>query len=145
MSHVEHEITINATPAQVFAALLDVGQAPKWMANLQEVRSITGRALGDSFEWTFRMAGLTFKGKTVFAAIEPNQYLREDGSGDLTNSWEWHLSPSGASTTHVRVGIEYTVPGGAVLGALANKLFVERQNDKDLQQSLDNLKRILEG
>ncbi len=145
MSHVEHEITINTTPARVFAALLAVEQAPQWMANLQEVHTITGRSVGDSFEWTFRMAGLTFKGKTVFAAIEPNQYLREDGSGDLTNSWEWRLSPTITGATQVRVGVEYTVPGGAVLGALANKLFVERQNEKDLKQSLDDLKRKLEG
>src|SRR5690349_10615010 len=129
MSFVEQEITIAAAPEKVFQALLAVEQAPQWIANLEEVRNVTGRAVGDSFDWTFRMTGLPFKGKTVFTSVVTNQHLREEGSGDLTNAWDWKLEPTRDGGTHIRVGIEYTVPGGAVLGAALNKLFVERQNE----------------
>jgi uncharacterized membrane protein len=144
MSYVEHETTIDAPPETVFATLLDIPNAPKWVVNLQEVHNITGSGQGDSFEWTFRMAGLPFKGKTVFAALVPNEHLREEGSGDLTNAWDWRLAPAGDGT-RVKVGIEYTVPGGALIGAALNKLFVERQNEQDLRKTLENLKRRLES
>jgi uncharacterized membrane protein len=145
MSSVEHETFINAPVEDVFAALLQVEDAPAWMAGLEEVHNVTGRGLGDSFEWTFKMAGkLTFHGRTVFAALEPGRYLREEGSGDLTNAWDWRLSPE-MSGTLVRVRVEYVVPGGAFLGAIADKLFVERQNQSDLEQSLAQLKARLEG
>ncbi|HWQ15563.1 MAG TPA: SRPBCC family protein [Roseiflexaceae bacterium] len=143
MSYVEHETTIDAPPETVFAALLDIQHAPAWVVNLEEVRNITGSALGDSFEWTFRMAGLPFKGRTVFTALTPNEHLREEGSGDLTSTWDWRLAPEGEGT-RVKVGIDYTVPGGALIGAALNKLFVERQNEKDLRQTLENLRRRLE-
>jgi uncharacterized membrane protein len=87
---------------------------------------------------------LTFRGKTTFAAIEPGRYLREEGSGDLSNVWVWRLTPE-MSGTQVHVRIDYTVPGGALIGGILDKLFVERQNQKDLEQTLSNLKQMLEG
>lgn len=145
MSSVEHEVVVNVPVETVFAALLRIEDVPRWMVGLEEVRNLSGLSVGDTFDWTFKMAGkLTFRGKTTFTAIEPNRYLREDGSGDLTNSWEWWLTPE-MSGTRVKVRIEYIVPGGAVFGAIADKLFVERQNQKDLEQSIANLCKILEG
>jgi uncharacterized membrane protein len=145
MSSVEHEIFVNVPVDTVFEALMRVEEAPRWMVGLEEVRNLTGRKVGDSFDWTFKMAGkLTFRGKTTFAAIEPNRYLREEGSGDLTNAWDWRLMPD-MSGTRIKVRVDYVVPGGAVFGAIADKLFVERQNQKDLEQSLLNLQKILEG
>jgi uncharacterized membrane protein len=145
MSSVEHSIFINVPVDTVFEALLRVEDAPKWVVGLEEVHDVTGRNVGDTFAWTFKMAGtLTFRGKTTFAAIEPGRYLREEGSGDLSNVWEWHLTPE-MSGTQVHVRIDYTVPGGALIGGILDKLFVERQNQKDLEQTLSNLQKMLEG
>jgi uncharacterized membrane protein len=145
MSAVEHEVVVNVPVDAVYAALLRIADVPRWMVGLEEVRNLTGLGVGDSFDWTFKMAGkLTFRGRTTFTAMEPNRYLREDGTGDLTDAWEWWLTPE-MSGTRVRVRIEYVVPGGSVLGAIADKLFVERQNQRDLEQSIANLKQILEG
>ena len=145
MSQVEHEIFINVPSDELYAALLRVEDAPKWMEGLEEVHDVSGRGQGDSFKWTFKMAGrLTFHGQTVFAVVQPDSYLREEGSGDLTNAWDWRLFPEMAGT-RVKVRVEYTVPGGAMIGAVLDKLFVEKQNQKDLEQSLANLKQLLEG
>jgi len=145
MSSVTHAAFINVPAETVFAKLLEVEAAPAWMVGLEEVHDVTGRKVGDSFAWTFKMAGkLTFHGRTTFAAIEPARHLREEGRGDLTNTWSWWLEPQ-QSGTQVRVQVEYTVPGGALIGGILDKLFVERQNQKDLEQSLSNLKQLLEG
>lgn len=145
MSAVEHAVVIGVPVEQVYAAILQVEEAPHWMVGLQEVHRVSGRAVGDGFDWVFKMAGsLTFKGHTTFGALEPDRYVREDGSGDLTNTWHWRLAPE-LSGTRVHVVVEYTVPGGNLLGGVLDKLFVERQNQKDLEQSLNNLRRRLEG
>lgn len=145
MSQVEHEAFINVPVERVFAQLLQVEDAPRWMVGLEDVRNVTGRSQGDGFDWTFKMAGtLTFRGRTVFGVVEPNRYLREDGSGDLSNIMHWRVAPE-ASGTRLKVRIEYTVPGGSVIGGLLDKLFVERQNQKDLEQSVAALKQLLEG
>jgi hypothetical protein len=46
--------------------------------------------------------------------------------------------------TQLDVSIDYTVPGAA-LGALADKLVIEKQNRKELAESLATLKAKLEG
>lgn len=145
MSHVEHKALINVPVEDVFAALLRVEDAPKWMVGLETVTNVTGHGQGDSFDWTFKMAGtLSFRGKTVLAVVQPSSYLREDGSGEMTNTMHWRLAPEGSGTRlHVRV--DYVVPGGAVLGGILDKIFVERQNQKDIEQSVANLKRLLKG
>ncbi len=46
--------------------------------------------------------------------------------------------------TKLTLTIDYDVPGPA-LGALADKLVIERQNKKELDQALINLKQRLES
>lgn len=145
MSHVEHQAFIGVPVEEVFAALLRVEEAPRWLVGLEEVHHVTGRNQGDTFDWTFKMAGaLTFKGRTTFGVVEPGRYLREDGSGDLNNTMHWRLTPE-LSGTQLHVRVDYTVPGGSLLGGILDKLFVERQNQKDIETSVANLKRLLEG
>jgi uncharacterized membrane protein len=143
MTHIAQEIAINAPIGVVFRKLLDVETSPEWMSNLEEVRNVTGHNVGASFDWTFKMAGRPFKGTTIFAEIVPNDRLVEESTGGITSKWDWHLTPLPDGGTNVRVAVDYTVPG-SFLGAIADKLFIERQNEKDLRQSLSNLKQMLE-
>jgi uncharacterized membrane protein len=144
MAHIEQEITVNAPVEAVFRKLLEPETATEWLTNLQEVRNLTGKEVGATYEWTFNMAGrMPFKGKNTFTAIVPNQRVQYESSGGITSAWDWQLTPTPDGATRVRVTVDYTVPG-AVLGAIADKLFIERQNEKDLRQSLANLKRLVE-
>jgi uncharacterized membrane protein len=45
--------------------------------------------------------------------------------------------------THIDVEIEYTVPG-SVLGRIANSLFIEKLQENATDQTLANLKAMLE-
>ncbi len=42
------------------------------------------------------------------------------------------------------VTIDYTLPG-AVLGRIANRLVVERMQERSIEQTLENLKLLCEG
>jgi uncharacterized membrane protein len=143
MAHIEQEVSINAPVGAVFQKLMEPETAPEWMASLQDVHNVTGHEVGESYEWSFKMAGRPFHGKTVFMEIEPNQRVREESSGGISSTWDWRLTPTAAGGTELHVAVDYTVPG-SILGAIADKLFIERQNEKDLRQSLENLKHMCE-
>jgi uncharacterized membrane protein len=90
------------------------------------------------------MAGrLPLKGKNTFTAIVPNERVSWEGKGGVDSTWDWRLAPTSEGGTHLRVIVDYSVPG-SFLGAIADKLFIERQNEKDLRQTLANLKQLLE-
>ena len=145
MAHVEQETIIDAPVGAVFRKLMEPETATAWLVNLEDVRNVTGHDVGSSYDWTFNMVGrLSFKGKNVFTDIIPNERVRYESSGGITSAWDWQLTPTPDGGTSVHVTVDYTVPG-SVLGALADKLFIERQNEKDLRQSLGNLKRLLES
>lgn len=144
MAHIEQDTTINVPVEAVFRKLLEPEKGTEWFANLEEVRNLTGHEVGSSYEWTFNMAGrLPLKGKNTFTVIVPNQRVSWEGKGGVDSTWDWQLAPTSDGATQVRVIVDYTVPG-SFLGAIADKLFIERQNEKDLRQTLANLKRVLE-
>jgi uncharacterized membrane protein len=144
MAHVEQETTISVPVAAVFRKLLEPETATEWLINLEEVRNLTGCEVGGTYEWTFNMAGrVPFKGKNIFTEIIPNQRVAYESAGGIKSAWDWRLTPTPDGATRVHVAVDYTVPG-SVLGALADKLFIERQNETDLRESLANLKEVLE-
>jgi len=56
----------------------------------------------------------------------------------------WYTFEEVGGKTAVTQKVEYTIPG-SFLGKALDKLFVERQNSKDSEQSLVNLKAMAEG
>jgi ligand-binding SRPBCC domain-containing protein len=94
----------------------------------------------------FKAAAMNVEGTTTSVALDSetlHHAYRVDSEGVEPSHWEWNFEEAGDQTT-VNVQVEYTIPG-SVLGKALDKLFVERQNAKSLQQSLDNLKALAEG
>jgi len=56
----------------------------------------------------------------------------------------WFTIKEGDGTTTVTQRAEYTIPG-SFLGKALDKLFVERQNARDIEQQLINLKALVEN
>jgi uncharacterized membrane protein len=56
----------------------------------------------------------------------------------------WYTFNEQDGKTAVTAKVEYTIPG-SFLGKALDKLFVERQNTKDIEQSLVNLKAMAES
>jgi coenzyme Q-binding protein COQ10 len=142
MAKVEGSIHINVPPEQVMDALLDVAAAPEWTSSLEKVWEVQGRGVGCTYQWQYKMGGMSFEGGTEITEVTPNR-LAMKTSGGIPSTWVWTLT-SADGGTDLHVTIEYTVPG-SVLGAIADKLVIERQNQKDTNQTLANLKTRLEG
>ena len=60
----------------------------------------------------------------------------------ITGTNRWDMAQEG-NGTKVTLTIDYEMAGGG-LGKIADKLIVERMNDKNAATSLENLKAIVE-
>jgi uncharacterized membrane protein len=142
MSRVESSITIGAPPEAIQAALENVETAHEWAPSLQKVWDVRGRGAGCTYQWTFKLGPASFNGSTEITESTPQQFVMQT-IGGIPSTWTWQMAPAG-NGTELKVAIDYTVPGAA-LGALADKLVVEKQNRKELEASLATLKAKLES
>ena len=142
MAKVEGSVHINVPPDQVAEAVLDITGLPEVIPSLEKVWDIQGHGAGCTYQWQYKMSGVSFEGNAEITQATPEQ-LTLNTVGGIPSTWVYEFTPA-AGGTDLKLSVEYTVPG-SMLGALADKLVVERQNQKEVNQSLANLKVRLEG
>lgn len=141
MSRVESSIIINVAPETILAVLEDVEQAPEWADNLQRVWDLAGKGAGCTYKWAFKFGPIIYTGATKVLESSPARFVMQT-TGNIPSQWTWLMAPIN-DHTELKVAIEYTVPGSS-LGALADKLIIEKRNQKELNQALLSLKVWLE-
>jgi uncharacterized membrane protein len=142
MAKVEGTVHINVPPEQVLEAVLDVSGFPEVIPSLEKVWDIQGHGVGCTYQWQYRMSGVSFEGGAEITEASPQRMVVKT-SGGIPSTWVYEFSPA-AGGTDLKLSVDYTVPGAA-LGAIADKLIVERQNQKEVNESLTNIKARLEG
>ena len=143
MAHIAHETTIMAPVGATMSEIRNPSRRPEWMANLHEVRHVTGDQVDDSWEYTYTMLGRPFTGKITVLESDSPQTVKLAVSGGITGTQEWRLTPTPDGMALLRFVFDYTVP--AMLGGgLTDKLFIERQNERQMRASLENLKHLVE-
>ena len=142
MAKVEGNVHVNIPPDQVAEAVLDITGLPEVIPSLEKVWNIQGHGAGCTYQWQYKMSGMSFEGNAEITQVTPEQ-LTLNTVGGIPSTWVYEFTPA-AGGTDLKLSVEYTVPG-SVLGALADKLVVERQNKKEVNQSLANLRVRLEG
>jgi hypothetical protein len=146
MGVVSQTILIHRPPEAVYDLAWRPERATEWIvgmvatANLQPGDPATG--LDCRFDWTYRLLGLTYHGQNRIVASARPLHLREESSGDLVSTWDWRLEPL-ADGTRVHLTITYTPPMGW-LGRLLEPILLRRLNQRALDQTLTNLKQLLE-
>jgi hypothetical protein len=145
MGTVSGSITIDRPPEAVYDLAWRPERATEWIANMVATGNIrpgdpeTG--LGCRFDWTYRMLGFTYRGENnIVEAVRP-RHLREESSGDLVSTWDWRLEPV-EGVTHVHLTVSYTPPMGW-LGRLLDPVLLRALNQRALDRTLANLKRLL--
>lgn len=147
MGHVREKIHVDAP----IEAVWDLGTDPKrmieWQSGLVEVKDATGKLdrLGASYSPVFRFAGRKLDGHFEVTRIEKPNLLEETGTtpGGGKGSSTLKLERSG-SGTDVTFEIDYELPGG-LFGGIADKLFMERQIERDIKHSNENFKALCEA
>jgi uncharacterized protein YndB with AHSA1/START domain len=86
MAHIELETTINAPIGAVFKVLRSPARRPEWMANLYEIRNVTGEGVNDSCEYTYTMLGRPFTGRISFRELDPPHVMKLEVAGGITGT-----------------------------------------------------------
>ena len=143
MAHIALETMIAAPIRAVFEVLRTPARRPEWMTNLHEVRNVTGQGLDDSWEYTYTMLGRPFTGKIAFRELEAPRSMKLEVTGGIEGMQEWLLTTMPDGTTVLRFTFDYTVPM-QLGGMITDKLFIERQNERQMRTALENLKQLVE-
>ena len=147
MARIQKSILIHASVEDIYAVAHDPNRWPDWFVGMSEIDKLTGAGeVGTVAEFGYTMAGMRFP--VTVEVLE--DHLGPDGArwkgkiaGPLAGEQTWTYTPKG-SDTEVSLDLEYTVPGKA-LGQIANRLIIERQQDRSADQTLQNLKALCEA
>jgi uncharacterized membrane protein len=147
MAHIKKSILIHAPVEKVYALARDPNRWPTWFVGMGEIEKLTGTGeAGTVAEFSYVMAGMHFPvtTKVLEDHIGP-QGARWKGTieGPLAGEQTWTYTPKGGDT-EVAVDLEYTVPGKA-LGKIADRLIIERTQDRSADQTIENLKKLCEA
>ena len=142
MRTLKQSVEINAPPDAVFAYVTDPAAFAEWIPPMVEARNIVGSGEGQQYEWTYKLAGMLFRGQSVVVEEVPNELSVHQSIGAITSTWNYRVAPHNEGSEFT-LDIVYEVPL-PVLGKLAERVIGQRDK-RDLDAALANVKEILEA
>lgn len=135
--HIEHTITIAASPSEIYRLWRDFANFPSFMRHLEEVRVLDGRRS----RWVARgPAGTRIAWDAEIFLERENELIawRSLPDAQVANAGSVHFKHApGGRGCEVRVVLEYLPPAGN-LGRMVAAVFGE----EPAQQVLDDLRRL---
>ena len=144
MPSLENSITIAAPIEQVFHIACDIEHIPEWFVGSSEFGNVnlTENMLDSTWDWNYRILGWRFKGQARLVECDPPDRSATEIEGDIAARFVWNYRPVNGETL-VESRVDYAVPMG-LIGRLADALWARRTLARNLQSSLENLKRACE-
>lgn len=111
--------------------------------SLSEVKNIERLDNGGiRADYTYKMAGVNFKGQVEAKEFQPNKKINFRMSGAITGNIIWIFNDNDGSTEFT-YRAEYEIPN-QLLEKLARP-FIEQYNEREIEHLLNNLKARLES
>lgn len=146
MPVIKQSIAINAPVSKVFEYVVSPDNWTRYVTSLVDVTDFSDDvpAKGSTFSWVYKMMGLKFAGKgTVTENRKDKSFgLLLEGKHTIMEAYEF--ADKGGSASELKINIEYEIPG-SVLGAIANKLIIEKLNNIEATQVLEKIKTVCEA
>lgn len=142
MATATNSIVINAPVEKVFKYCAPPENLTEFWPSVVEVSNIKELPNGGhSFDFVYKMAGMTFKGSTEDIDFVPNERTVSKSTGGIesTITWEYQAVESGTKFTST---VEYKIPV-PLLGKLAES-FIIKMNENEQKNILENIKARLE-
>ena len=140
---VEHSVTVNRAPVDVYRFWRDLDNLPKFMSHLEDVDATTD----NRSRWIAKgPLGLRVEWEAELTADEPGKLIawKSLPGADVDTAGSVHFTPSANGlSTEVRVSLKYDPPGG-VVGSLVAKLFGE-DPERQVREDLQRFKQIMES
>jgi carbon monoxide dehydrogenase subunit G len=144
MATIERSILINAAPEAVTAVSENPGRLPEWVTGVEKVETDGGwPAVGTLARMSMRSPGLAFLLTCTSLEYVPGEKLVCAMEGLTTGTFSWSYAPDDGGTA-VSYKLEYALSAGAD-GQVMDRLIAERANEISIEQSLNNLKALVEG
>jgi hypothetical protein len=145
MAKIERSIVIHSDWQAVDAIALDGARNGEWYAGVESSSADdTYPQVGGVCTMVYRAGPTTFNLRQTVREYVPGDYILFDIEGGvIKGTSRWSHTPE-ANGTRVTCLLEYEASGGG-LGAIADKLVLERMNTSQLEESLRNLKQLAEG
>jgi len=148
MTLVTASIDIDAPREEVFKTMLDPERLDEWVTIHRRVNDADGGAPheGYAMDQTLCLRGVNFKVKWTLTEYEPNLRATWEGRGPAHSyaRTAYQLSDNGGKGTHFEYENEFKAPGG-FLGKAASRVVVGGVPQREANESLRALKRLLEG
>lgn len=139
---VEKSVTINKSPAELYAFWRNFENLPRFMNHLESVKTLGG----DRSHWVAKApAGTSVEWDAEIYNEKENELIawRSLEGADVDNAGSVHFEPAaGGGGTTVRVSLKYDPPGG-VIGAAVARLFGENP-EQQIDEDLRRFKQLME-
>ncbi|KKQ53156.1 hypothetical protein A2865_02585 [Candidatus Woesebacteria bacterium RIFCSPHIGHO2_01_FULL_39_17] len=145
MAKVSASVVINKPIQEVFKYTASPVNGPAFIPNLNENTNIQPEqpGLGQTFDWRFNMAGVDLKGKAEVTEYEASHKVTIKTTGDSNTTWIYTFQEESGGT-QVSAEVDYEIVESA-LQKIANRVLIDKLNQRTAEQMLENLKTILEG
>lgn len=144
MTTIQRSIIIKSSVEQVDAIASDPKRWPEWYENIEKVEiDSVFPEVGGVVEMTYNVAGILFKVRFI-----QNEYIPANRSvckidGRFKGATRFMLTEEDEGT-RASLAIKYKMPGGVFLG-FANNIIVKDRIKENLENSLKNLKDLVES
>jgi len=142
MTKIAKSITILAPVEKVFEYMDNPANMPEIWPSMVEVRNVRREANGgNSFDWTYKMAGVRMDGHSDVLEHIPNKRLVTHSKQGIESTFTWTLfEEKGHTILHVEAEYKIPVP---LLGKLAEAV-IAKENEREADTLLANLKTVME-
>jgi uncharacterized membrane protein len=110
--------------------------------SITDIRNITGQGLGQRWNWSYKMVGVSLKGESEVTEHIPNQRLVHKSTGGIASTWTFTFKPEDGGT-RLDVVVDYNIPV-PVLGKVAERMVLQR-TEREADLAMSNIKERLEG
>jgi len=148
VTRIKESIQINAPIEKVHGLADDPQKWPTFYVGLGEAKRIEGnKGPGTTVEHDYLIAGMHFPVTTKVTENSEDaggvRHWKSTFDGPLHGWQNWDYEPKDGGT-FVTAEIEYSVPG-SIFGKVADRLVVERMQERAIRHTLENLKELSEG
>ena len=133
------EMHVEVAPEQLMSHFLDWSTTPPDLT--MEPVYESPDVVGNSYEWTFRMLGVPFKGVTVYTDYVPAKRIAFRNFGALTGTATWAIEPEdGGSKLTIQADTGFAIP---LIGRLLDPL-MKQQWEKNVESAVRELEERTE-
>ena len=144
MKRILRTVEINASADRIYEFLMQPTNLPSIWPNMVSVSNIVPGAGGASdFDWEFKMAGMSFKGRTITDEAQPGKLARVHNEHGIPSTFLWTYESLDGTGTRLKLDLQYSIPT-PLIGKLAEVL-VAKLNERDIDSMLANLKDFMEN